>query len=137
MGINLSLNINNNDNNKKNPIYQDYFFGTMKQEEIDDLRTIFKIIDVDWFDKINVKSAIFADEYFNSQPEKIKVIDDMVEHFETHQDKSIYTKKTNYLCNRKEKICICNVHANDFRKIYDGINYTDEQYVAWVKKFNC
>lgn len=132
--INLNLNINNTTN--KEPIYQDYFFGTMKQEEIDDLRTRFKIIDVDWFDKIKVKSAIFADEYFNSQPEKIKVIDDMAEHFETHKDKSIYTKKTNYLCNRKEKICICNVHANDFRKIYDGINYGEEKYVAWVKKFN-
>ena len=121
---------------EKKPIYEDYGFYTLKQEDIDDLRTRYKIINVNWFDKIQVKSSIFADEYFNSQPEKIKVIDDMIEHFETHKDKSIYKKKTNYLCNKKEKICVCNIHANDFRKIYDGINYSEEQYVAWIKKPN-
>lgn len=121
---------------EKKPIYEDYGFYTLKQEDIDDLRTRYKIINVNWFDKIQVKSSIFADEYFNSQPEKIKVIDDMIEHFETHKDKSIYKKKTNYLCNKKEKICVCNIHANDFRKIYDGINYSEEQCVAWIKKPN-
>lgn len=65
-----------------------------------------------------------------------KVLNDMVEHFLTDKDKTIYKKKTNYLCNRKEQLCICNTHANDFRKIYDGINYKDETYVAWVKKPN-
>ena len=32
-------------------------------------------------------------------------------------------KRTDYLCNEKEKVCICNTHAEDFRKIYEGINY--------------
>lgn len=100
------------------------------------IRKRYKIIDIDCFDKIQVKSANFADEYFNSQPEKIKVVDDMMEYFENHKDKQIYTKKTNYLCNRKEELCICNVHANNFIKIYYGINYREEQYVVWVKKIN-
>uniref|UniRef100_A0A6C0HYE0 Uncharacterized protein n=1 Tax=viral metagenome TaxID=1070528 RepID=A0A6C0HYE0_9ZZZZ len=30
---------------------------------------------------------------------------------------------TDYLCNERERICICNTHAEDFRKIYEGINY--------------
>jgi hypothetical protein len=41
-------------------------------------------------------------------------------------------KKTNYLCHIKEKVCICNEHANDLRKIYDGIHYKpDEKYISW------
>ena len=73
---------------KKEPIHQDSFFGTLEleQEEIDEIRTRYKIIDVEWFDKIQVKSAIFNDEYFNSQPEKINVIDDIIEYFESHKD---------------------------------------------------
>jgi len=72
---------------EKKPIYEDYGFYTLKQEDIDDLITRYKIINVNWFDKIQVKSSIFADEYFNSQPEKIKVINDMKKHFKTHKDK--------------------------------------------------
>ena len=121
---------------EKKPIYEDYSFNILKNDVEDDLRKKYKIIDVDWFDKIQVSSAIFGDEYFNLRPKKIKVVDDMVEYFETHKDKSIYTKKTNYLCDIKEEICICNVHANDFRKIYDGTNYSEEKYIAWVKKIN-
>ena len=56
----------------------------------------------------------------------------MVNHFLTHKDKGIYKKKTNYLCNQKEKLCICNTHANDFRKIYDGEKYSNDIYVAWI-----
>lgn len=128
-------NVNQNIINiKKKPNYELNSFSTLTQGEIKDLRTEYKIIDVDWFDKIKVKSAIFNDEYFNSNPKKIKIVDDMVDYFENHKDKSIFTKKTNYLCDTKEKLCICNVHANDFRKIYDGINYTDDTYVAWVNE---
>jgi hypothetical protein len=79
---------------------------------------------------------MFGDEYFEKYPNKKEIVNNMVEHFSTDKDKTIYKKKTNYLCNKKEKICICNVHANDFRKIYDGQNYTDNQYIAWIKKPN-
>lgn len=51
------------------------------------------------------------------------------------KDKEIY-KKTDYLCNEKEKLCICNTHADDFRKIYDGINYKQNiKYISWCKKY--
>lgn len=60
----------------------------------------------------------------------------MLEYYLNDKDKSIY-KKTDYLCNKKEKFCICNTHADDFRKIYDGINYSPNiKYVSWCKKEN-
>ena len=35
-----------------------------------------------------------------------------------------------------KKICICNIHADDFRKIYDGINYKQNtKYISWCKKY--
>jgi hypothetical protein len=79
---------------------------------------------------------MIGDEYFTNNPQKKQVVDEMVEYFSTHKDKKIYKEKTNYLCDRKEKICICNTHANDFRKIYDGINYRDVKYSAWIIKSN-
>ena len=55
----------------------------------------------------------------------------MLEYYFNHKDKPIY-KKTDYLCNKKEKVCICNTHAADFRKIYDGINYKPkDKYISW------
>ena len=57
----------------------------------------------------------------------------MVEFYLNDKDKEIY-KKTDYLCNEKEKLCICNTHADDFRKIYDGINYKQNiKYISWCK----
>ena len=36
------------------------------------------------------------------------------------------------VCNQEEKICICNVHAEDFRKIYDRNNYKQgDKYISW------
>jgi hypothetical protein len=60
----------------------------------------------------------------------------MLEYYLNDKDESIY-KKTEYLCNEKEQICICNNHAETFRKIYDGINYRPKlKYISWCKKDN-
>ena len=32
-------------------------------------------------------------------------------------------KITDYLCNEREKMCICNTHASDFRKMYEANKY--------------
>lgn len=122
-------------NSKTNSLYQTRFWS-ISDDEIVNLRKDNKIIDVDWFDKHKVDYAMSGDNYFTENPDKKQIINDMVEYFLTQPDKTIYKKKTNYLCNRKERICICNTHANDFRKIYDGINYTDDKFIAWVKKPN-
>ena len=31
---------------------------------------------------------------------------------------------------------MCNINANNFRQIYDDINYKDEIYISWIKKCN-
>ena len=115
-------------NNKKH--YND-FFTHIDEEKIHDLRNNYKIIDVNYLEPILVRSKIFGDDYFNHH--KKDTVNKMLEYYLNHKDKAIY-EKTNYLCNEKEKICICNQHANDLRKIFDGINYNpDEKYISWFK----
>lgn len=120
---------------EKNILYDDDYFCSLDLDDITNIRSRYKVIDVDWFGKTQVNLAIFNDKYFYSNPHKEKVINDMVEHFLTHNDKNFY-KKTNYLCNKKEQLCICNTNANNLRKIYNGVNYKDDTYCAWVKKPN-
>jgi hypothetical protein len=121
-------------NLEKKPVYKIKHFNSLSQEGIKDIRQKYKVIDVDWFNKTLIDYKIFGDGYFTDNPHKKQVVDEMVEFCSTDKDKKIYKKKTNYLCDIDEKICICNTHANDFRKIYDGINYSDKQYLAWIEK---
>lgn len=68
--------------------------------------------------------------------DKKQIVNDMMNYYLNHENKPIY-KKTDYLCNLKESICICNTHAHDFIKIYDGINYKpDLNFISWIKKSN-
>jgi hypothetical protein len=108
-------------------------FTLLNDNEITHIRTNYKVVDVDWLDASKVKHKIFGDDYFT--PLKTYVINNMVDFYLNDKDKEIY-KKTDYLCNEKEKICICNIHADDFRKIYDGINYKQNtKYISWCKKY--
>jgi hypothetical protein len=127
-------NTNTNTNiylNKKSK-YNDFFIG-IDEEYISYIRTNYKIINVDYLNPILVRSKTFEDNFF-ILPLKKEIVNNMLEYYLNHEDKEIY-KKTDYLCNRKEKVCICNTHADDFRKIYDGINYKPgERYISWFKK---
>lgn len=121
--------INNTNLKKINDQYSDSYWSLSVTE---DIKKDYKIIKVDWLDPILVKSKMFGDKYFTSEKEEI--VNNMLTYYLNHKDKPIY-KKTDYLCNKKEKICICNIHAEDFRKIYDGINYKKgEKYISWIKK---
>ncbi len=116
-------------------IYVDSYW-TLKPDEIKELRENYKIIDVDQLDPVLVNSKMFGDKYFEENKDKKQIVNNMLDYYLTHKDKPIY-KKTDYLCNRKERICICNVHAHDFRKIYDRINYKpNENFISWIKKSN-
>ena len=95
------------------------FFTTIDDENIVDLRKNYKIIDVDYLDL-----------YLSRKKD---IVNNMLEYYLNHKDSEIY-KKTDYLCNEKEKLCICNTHAEDFRKIYDGVYYKpDKKYISWFK----
>ena len=107
-------------------------YWSINNERINEIRQNYKVIDIDWLDPILVNSKIFNDEYFQ-KPEKIEAVNNMLGYYLNHPDKKIY-KKTDYLCNKKEKICICNTNAEDFRKIYDQHNYKkDNKYISWFR----
>jgi len=108
-------------------------YTSLDNKEIEDIRSNYKIIEVDYLNLVIVRSAIFADEFFTKSPHKNNIINNMLEYYLNHPDKHIY-QKTDYLCNRKEKICICNIHAKDFRKIFDKKYFKeDDKYISWFK----
>jgi|688.fasta_scaffold22075_2 hypothetical protein len=114
--------------------YYNSHYTSLNDNEIKHIRSNYKVIDVDWLDIILINSKMFHDDYFIKSPQKKCVINNMAEFYLNHKDKEIY-KKTDYLCDEKEKVCICNTHAHDFRKIYDGINYKQNiTYISWGKK---
>ena len=120
----------------QNQVVEEYnnIYTSLDNKTINRIREEYKVIDVDWLDPILVNSKIFADDYFTKLPKKKEIINNMLDYYLNHDDKAIY-KKTDYLCNKKEKICICNIHAQDFRKIYEKINYEEEKnYISWYKK---
>ena len=118
--------------NNVNIVNRDTFTG-IDEENIVYLRNNYKIIDVDYLNPILVHSKMFNDKYFTQSSQKTDIVNNMLDYYFNHRDRAIY-KKTEYLCNEKEKICICNTHADDLRKIYDGINYeSNKKYISWYK----
>jgi len=126
--------MNTNTYLNKKPKCNDFFTG-IDERNILHLRDSYKIIEVDYLDPILVRSKMFGDKFFTLSPKK-NIVNNMLEYYFNHKDREIY-KKTDYLCNRKEQVCICNTHAEDFRKIYDGVNYKpNEKYISWFNKDN-
>jgi hypothetical protein len=124
----------------KNNISGDKFddtFTSITDTEINHIRQNYKIIDVDWTNwnwKL-VNSQICGDDYFKKFQKKM-MINDMFDYYLTHKDIQIYLK-TDYLCNEKEKLCICNTNAEYLRKIYDGSNFKKgDKYISWFKEIN-
>jgi hypothetical protein len=121
-----------NINYSKSNNFNDFFTG-IDEEDIVDLRKNYKIIDADYLESKLVYSQLYRNNYFELLPERKKIVDNMLEYYLDHKDKEIY-KKTDYLCNEKIKVCICNTHADDFRKIYDGVYYMpNKKYISWFK----
>jgi hypothetical protein len=114
--------------------YYNSYYTSLNDNEIKHIRSNYKVVDIDWLDTILINTKIFDDDYFIKSPQQIYLINSMAESYLNDKDKQIY-KKTDYICNEKDKICICNIHADDFRKIYDGINYKQNTtYISWCKK---
>ena len=110
------------------------FFTSISDTKIEIIRSTYKVIDVPYLDHIKIRYNMFTDKYFENNPEKQEIINNMLDFYLSHKDKAIY-KKTDYLCNEREKICICNTHAEDFRKIYDEQNYKPgDKYISWIRR---
>ena len=127
----VNYTMGNNVHCSKSNDFKDLFTG-IDEENILDLRNNYKIIDVDYLDPDLVHSNMYDNNSF-VLPRTKNIVNNMLEYYLNHKDKEIY-KKTDYLCNEKEKVCICNTHAADFRKIYDGIYYIpNKKYISWFK----
>jgi hypothetical protein len=116
--------------------YYNSHYSSLDEDQIKNIRKNYKVIDVDWLDKTLVDSKMFHDEYFTKSPKKKEVVNNILHHYLHDKDEHnihIY-KMTDYLCDDRERVCICNTHADDFRKIYEGINYKkDSKYISWLE----
>jgi len=118
--------------NSNKQCYND-FYTSLDNKQIEYIRSNYKIIEVPYLNPIIVRSAIFADPFFSHNTLKTDIINNMLDFYFKHPDKHIY-QKTDFLCNEKERVCICNIHANDFRKIYDNNNFKEhDKYISWFK----
>lgn len=118
-------------NNIQRPKSDD-FFTVVDEEIMVDLKNNYKILDVDYLDTDLVHAKMYDRTAF-VLPRKKEIVNNMLEYYLNHKDSEIY-KKTEYLCNEKEKICICNTHADDLKKIYDGAYYIpNKKYISWFK----
>ena len=92
-----------------------------------EILSVLKMIEWDlgskYFDKSNSDNSKTKEEIINS----------MLVYYLTCQDRAIY-KKTDYLCNEREKFCICNTHADDFRKIYNGNYKEGDKFISWFRE---
>ena len=123
-----------NEANKANKDNYTDFFTSLSDTKIERIRSTYKVIDVPYLDHIKIRYNMFTDKYFENNPEKQEIINNMLDFYLSHKDKPIY-KKTDYLCNEKEKICICNTHAEDFRKIYEEQNYKPgNKYISLIRR---
>ena len=134
--MNNICNLMNNYNKDKCENYYNSWYISLHEKEIQNIRTNYKVIDVDCLDASLVNSKIYNDKYFEKSPEKTKIINNMLEYYLNDKDKDIYMK-TDYICNERNKICICNTRAEEFRKLYDVINYKEnKKYISWCKSEN-
>lgn len=56
-----------------NSKYYNSDYKSIDDEQIQQIRKNYKVIDVDWLDSTLLNSQMFADEYFIKRPEKRKL----------------------------------------------------------------
>jgi len=116
--------------NKK--IYTDNF-RSIKDDEIEYIKENYTIINVNMI----AKDLVHENKTFIENPEKTEIVNDMLDYYLTRNNKYIYQNKTDLLCNEEHRICMCNIHAEAYRKILCGINYRkDEKYISWFRELN-
>ena len=84
--------------NKK--IYTDTF-TSINDDKIKYIKENYTIINVDWIDRDLVHENIVKNKYFIANPAKIEIVNDMLNYYLTRNNKYIYQKKTDLLCNEK------------------------------------
>lgn len=90
----------------------------------------YKIIDIPSFDHYQVNSKIFGNEYHETSLNQKKVVDSMLFYYMRHKDVDLYKKRTDYICNEQEKICLCNTRAEELRRLFGA---TGPKSISWFQ----
>ena len=114
--------------NKSNiPTKYQHNYWLLDNLELEEIKN-YKIIKVDKLDKFEINQIILNDDYFNQYPAKSRVINNILNYCLTHEEKEKIVK-TDYICNKRIKVCICNKEAENFQ---NALNQT--KYITWCKK---
>lgn len=106
------------------------WFTTLTDSMLNKINDNYKVLEVNYLSEESINNVILKN-INDLSDDQVKVISEMSNYYLNHKNCAIY-KKTEFLCNLKEKICIYNIHADNFRKLYDGINYNkDSRYVSF------
>jgi len=106
-------------------------YVSVNNEDIQKILNNYKIIYVNNLNEHVINSKMNKDEYFKKSPVKKQIINDIISYHLNDKDKEIYMK-TDFICNEKHKVCVCNTFADNLRKIYDKQNYKEnEKYISW------
>jgi hypothetical protein len=89
----------------------------------------YKIIEIPSFDHYQVNSKIFGNEYLETSLNQKKVVDSMLFYYMRHKDVDLY-KRTDYICNEQEKICLCNTRAEELRRLFGA---TGPKCISWFQ----
>ena len=116
--------------NKPNITKYEHTYWSMNNEEIEEIKK-YKIIETIVLDKFIINKIMLLDNYFEIYPTKSKVINNMLNYCLEHEEKEKF-EKTDYICNKRIKVCIFNKKAKYFREMFE--NDTKEKYVCWRKK---
>ena len=122
---------NSNTKNNPNKIIYEHTFMNMDDLDIEEIKK-YKIIETKKLDKFIINKIMITDNYFDIYPTKSKIINNMLNYCLEHEDKEVF-KKTDYICNKRIKVCICNTQAEEFRKLSKDY-VKDKQYISWCKK---
>jgi len=116
--------------NKTTKITDNY--SELTNETQQKINEVYKVINVHWLEPNLVKCKMEEDNYFTKLPEKKEIVNSMLKYYYNHENSSVY-ERTDFLCNEKEKVCICNVNADDFRRVYDRFNYKPNvKFISWL-----
>jgi len=97
--------------------------------EIASLKSSYKMIEVPSFDYYQINVKMFGDEYLETTMNQKVVMDRMLFYYMRHHDVDLF-KRTDYICNEKEKICICNTGAEELR-ILNGGTKNNQKFISW------
>lgn len=133
--------------NKMSEKTHEYYYSThINSSDVKRIRdpNNYTVINVDYFfpesSMKKIEPSIIVSDldkvYSTSKPSQTSMAYDMMDFcFKDESDQ--HYQRVDYVCNEQEGVCICNTHADDFRKIYDGQDYKSGRVnIIWVKKKN-